>query len=234
MQEQGEITMQVQSNVSTMLQSIEPELTLEERIELATDSAIKLQLVRQLIEETKKELITDVTAWELSVNDSVPMLLTALNISPRYYKCRVFFHEADSREWRLCDGTIVEIHYYGKGKDKNTIPFLEGLKRALQWIPKLQRTTALEVRNIMVKYTEAVKPTWQRYKIKNREETFNLLPKNSISTNIETEITVTKKHRETGLKVTVIGKEKDRESLELQCWLMLSREVDKLYKGIEG
>lgn len=201
------------------------ELTLEQKIAHASEPAIKLALARQLIEETKADIFVNTDMWEKEVNGMVPLMLASLQISPLRYKCRVFFHLDNERQWRMCDGTIVEIHYYGHGRDKDTAKFKDSLRRALQNVPKLQRTSALEVRNIMLQRKDDLKFEWQRTKIKNKEILFDLLGKSQFRTEIETEVTVRMVHKATGIPATVVGPESDYTSLEIQCWLLLSRKV---------
>lgn len=208
------------------------ELTLEQKIAHAADPSIKLALARQLIEETKQDLFVNADMWEEEINKIIPQMLAALQISPIKYKCRIFFHLSNERQWRMCDGTIVEIHYYGHGRDKDTHKFKSTLAEALKHVPRLQRSSALELRSIMLERKEGMKFPWQRVKIKDREVMFNLLPKSQITTEYETQVTIIKRHKSTGIKRTVIGLEKDINSLEIQCWLLLSRAVTEHYEGV--
>lgn len=161
-------------------------------------------------------------AWEIQLN-----ALAREEAEKHLYKIKfqIYLIESDKNEWRLLDGTTVIVQYHGTLRNILDKKWWHTLRNDIfPACRKLQRSSALEKRNILWKLKLDNTPQWKKFKNASGVwDTFKLLPPAQFTK--EELIRVTLKHKGTNITVSLEGVESEREYLETHARIMLSRQV---------
>jgi hypothetical protein len=165
-------------------------------------------------------------AFEQRLNMEAEGELAKLGLTKLRY--HISFVPSNSCHFIAVEGTTVQIVYYGKGAlDLTTSGFWQMFRDILEYAPRLQRRSELEVRNVAMQRKLEGTPAWQRFKIENKEHFFNMIPARELAYG-DCEVTVSITHPKTGIHVSVSGYESKREALDFQARMLLSRKVAEL------
>lgn len=208
------------------------ELALAEgKLELA--EALKSQLEEN---ELRVNIFPNESEWQKAIQTIAETIAIELGYAKSRINFRVFVHgESDQtkKRWIIRDGTIPHIHYFGvpadlyikevNGKGKLVKPFWTGLEHAIIAASKVVRSHALEVRAKIWTMKVEQAPSWKRTIIKDEEYVFDLINDRNLVT--DHELTITKSHKRTGIKVTVSGKSGEWESMNREAQILVSQKV---------